>query len=296
MNNEPNISLYGDGAGEDFPVLKAFQQYIDAEQAKARRRLLTVSIIFTVVVIAVIAIFSALVISANNRTQAANDKLLEIVLNGKDRSYDDGRAAATQEARINALNETLARLQRSIDGQDGKSVSADRLQDEIRRAATELNQAKPAVATPSVDPLLAKRQQEAEAKLQKTLEQLKAEKQKLAEEKEKRRQEELERYRREHYPEYYAKKEAEAKAKERAKLKLDELDEVSYDDFDDEEELPTVHKYEEDLKPVKVPVKTDPKDIDLDGGEAVEYFSEGGEDQAKPVKNGKKSGWRLPMD
>ena len=76
MNNEPNISLYGDGSGEDFPVLKAFQQYIDAEQAKARRRLLTVSIVFVVTLIAVIAIFSMMVIKANDQTQTLNDRMV----------------------------------------------------------------------------------------------------------------------------------------------------------------------------------------------------------------------------
>jgi hypothetical protein len=33
----PNaVSLYNNDAMDDFPVLKAFQQYIDAEHAKAR--------------------------------------------------------------------------------------------------------------------------------------------------------------------------------------------------------------------------------------------------------------------
>ena len=33
------VSVYSQDAMDDFPVLKAFQQYIDAEQAKARKRL-----------------------------------------------------------------------------------------------------------------------------------------------------------------------------------------------------------------------------------------------------------------
>ena len=34
------VSVYGQTDGlDDFPVLKAFQQYIDSEQAKARKRM-----------------------------------------------------------------------------------------------------------------------------------------------------------------------------------------------------------------------------------------------------------------
>ena len=41
------VSVYGQtDAMDDFPVLKAFQQYIDAEQAKAQKRMTTLCIFF----------------------------------------------------------------------------------------------------------------------------------------------------------------------------------------------------------------------------------------------------------
>ena len=41
------ISLFAQTANaNDFPVLKAFQEYIDAEQSKARKRMLGLSIFF----------------------------------------------------------------------------------------------------------------------------------------------------------------------------------------------------------------------------------------------------------
>ena len=292
MNNEPNISLYGDGSGEDFPVLKAFQQYIDAEQAKARRRLLTVSIVFVVTLIAVIAIFSMMVIKANDQTQTLNDRMVELLLKDKDRSVEEAKAAAVQELTVKTLNETLEKLQKRIEEQDRKATEA------AAAAAKEIAAAKAAAEAPSaVDPVLDRRAQEQEAKIQKALALLKSEKQKLAAEKEKLRQEELERYRREHYPEYYAKKEA----AEKALTGLDDIDdEVSY--FDDEEEEPEVPEVRKPVrKSVPKPVQNKPaevkKDVDLDDDDgAIEYFNDA-DSYTIPVEvKGKRAGWRVPLD
>lgn len=292
MNNEPNISLYGDGSGEDFPVLKAFQQYIDAEQAKARRRLLTVSIVFVVTLIAVIAIFSMMVIKANDQTQTLNDRMVELLLKDKDRSVEEAKAAAVQELTVKTLNETLEKLQKRIEEQDRKATEA------AAAAAKEIAAAKAAAEAPSVvDPVFDRRAQEQEAKIQKALALLKSEKQKLAAEKEKLRQEELERYRREHYPEYYAKKEAAAKAQ----AGLDDIDdEVSY--FDDEEEEPEVPEVRKPVrKSVPKPVQNKPaevkKNVDLDDDDgAIEYFNDA-DSYTIPVEvKGKRAGWRVPLD
>lgn len=292
MNNEPNISLYGDGSGEDFPVLKAFQQYIDAEQAKARRRLLTVSIVFVVTLIAVIAIFSMMVIKANDQTQTLNDRMVELLLKDKDRSVEEAKAAAVQELTVKTLNETLEKLQKRIEEQDRKATEA------AAAAAKEIAAAKAAAEAPSaVDPILDRRAQEQEAKIQKALALLKSEKQKLAAEKEKLRQEELERYRREHYPEYYAKKEA----AEKALAGLDDIDdEVSY--FDDEEEEPEVPEVRKPVrKSVPKPVQNKPaevkKNVDLDDDDgAIEYFNDA-DSYTIPVEvKGKRAGWRVPLD
>ena len=42
------VSLFGEGGAgaNDFPVLKAFQEYIDAEQAKARKRMVGLTAFF----------------------------------------------------------------------------------------------------------------------------------------------------------------------------------------------------------------------------------------------------------
>lgn len=291
MNNEPNISLYGDGTGEDFPVLKAFQQYIDAEQAKARRRLLTVSIVFVVALIAVIAIFSMMVIKANERTQMTNDKMFELLMKDKDRSVEDAKSAAVQELTVKNLNETLEKLQKRIEEQDRKASEA------AAAAAKELAAAKAAaVESPSSDPAIDKRTRDAEARIKKALDQLKAEKKKLADEKEKLHQEEIERYRRKYYPEYYAEKEAAQKAVATLDdLDDDELDEVTYfDDYKTEPERPAAKPAK--AKPIKKPAAKAKKAVDLDEMDPIEYFKDA-ESYTIPVEvKGKRAGWRVPLD
>ena len=171
MNNEPNISLYDADATEDFPVLKAFQQYIDAEQAKARRRLLTVSIVFVITLIVVIAIFSMMVVKANNQTQIVNDRMFELLLKDKDRAAENAKAAAIQELSVKNLNEAISKLKDRLESQELKSAqaAASVQNEEASRAALRAENNK--------------RQEEIDAKIQKALALLKAEKAKLQAEK-----------------------------------------------------------------------------------------------------------------
>ena len=71
----PNaVSVYGRNADalDDFPVLKAFQQYIDAEQAKAHKRLMSVCVFFTILILTVIGVFMFIImnISLGSRQNA----------------------------------------------------------------------------------------------------------------------------------------------------------------------------------------------------------------------------------
>ena len=79
---EHAVSVYGqsDGAYEDFPVLKAFQQYIDSEQAKARKRMLLLCAFFGGLMFVVISVFVVLLISASSRNQMLNDRLVEYAM------------------------------------------------------------------------------------------------------------------------------------------------------------------------------------------------------------------------
>lgn len=301
MKNEPNISLYNEDAGEDFPVLKAFQQYIDAEQTKARQRLLTVSLIFSGVLIAVIIIFSVMVMSANNRTQNLYDRMLELAMVKNVRQQQPEPTVTEPEssendATANELREALATLQQRLDEQERRTKAED-----TRKSAA-------ATAKVQTDKYVSdseKRAKATEARIQKQLALLNAERQKLADEKKKQHEEELERYRREHYPEYYAKLEAAKKAKEEtvkevknsADMTPEEIDaelakEVSYSDLENDRPEP------DDLVPpaIRTMKKLNPEELDLDKGEAIDYFKS--EDTYTiPVEvDGKKTEWHIPRD
>ena len=75
------VSLFGQSGGvNDFPVLKAFQEYIDAEQAKARKRMLGLSVFFILLLIVVVITFTLVITSVIGRNQQLSDRLLDIAL------------------------------------------------------------------------------------------------------------------------------------------------------------------------------------------------------------------------
>ena len=243
----PNaVSLYGQtDAMDDFPVLKAFQQYIDSEQAKARKRLISLGIFFGVLMGAVIAVFLVMLFNITERNQSLNDRLIEFAMKERDRPQQpvvvqppvqqDNTAILSLTAKIEEMQNKLIESQK-------KAEAAERAQ----KAAAEAAAAALAPKTPSP--------QELEIERLKTL--LNAEKEKVAAEKAKQREAELEAYRRKHYPECYAQPKpvaAPAKTKPRRPVIVED---------DDEEEVE--------------PIRINPRKI-LDG-KAIRYFDDEDED------------------
>ena len=75
--NPAAVTLYGNqDAMDDFPVLKAFQQYVDSEQAKAHKRLMSVCFFFTMLIVVIIGVF--LFVVMNMRNNAMTDGSAEI--------------------------------------------------------------------------------------------------------------------------------------------------------------------------------------------------------------------------
>ena len=65
--NPAPVALYGNqDAMDDFPVLKAFQQYVDSEQAKAHKRLMSVCFFFTMLIVVIIGVFLFVVMNMRN--------------------------------------------------------------------------------------------------------------------------------------------------------------------------------------------------------------------------------------
>ena len=252
---EHAVSVYGqsDGAYEDFPVLKAFQQYIDSEQAKARKRMLLLCAFFGGLMFVVISVFVVLLISASSRNQMLNDRLVEYAM--KDRDSRAGAPTADRPAQessaVLALTAKLEDLQKKL--AESQTATAKIVSDATARAeqAAAEAAAKPKGPTP----------EELEIARLKAL--LAAEREKMAVERERQRQAELEEYRRKHYPELYEKK---APVKE------------------DIPEKPEVKK-----EPKKSASDELLEEVDqiLNESKAVSYFDDEAEAEAAPAKKAK---------
>lgn len=270
------VSVYSDL--DDFPVLKAFQQYIDAEQARARKRLMTFGIIFGVLMICVIAVFVGLLYSSNQRNQTLNDRLVEFAMRDRDR-----QSAVVVQPPIQQDNSAIIALTAKMDELQQKLLQSQKKAEEAEKARAEaaakaaLEAQKPKEPSPAEIEL--KRQQ---ALLEAEKKKLEAEKAKFAAEQSRRRQEELEAYRRKHYPDLYEKPKVKPSA---------------------------VVQQKPPQKPVVVEKPAVDEDLDdaddsdtLDDSSAINYFSEertssGDATYSIPVDvRGSKSKWRIPKD
>ena len=193
---EHAVSVYGqsDGAYEDFPVLKAFQQYIDAEQEKARKRLILICVFFGGIMFVVIAVFVGLLVSASSRNQMLNDRIVEYMMRDREQR---GSAVVVQPSQdssaIHALTSKLDDLQKKL---AESQAAAEKMA--LNAAAAKARQAE--------ETLNPKGPTHEELEIARLKALLAAEREKTAVEREKQRQAELEEYRRKHYPELYEKK------------------------------------------------------------------------------------------
>lgn len=260
----PNaVSLYNNDAMDDFPVLKAFQQYIDAEHAKARKRLVSLGIFFGVFTGVIIAIFVALLMNVSARNQALNDRLIEFAMKERDR----GQAAVVVQPPVQQDNSALIAV----------TAKLDALQKQLNDSAaanTDISEKSKVEAEKTKGPTAA----ELEVVRLKAL--LSAEKEKLAEEKKRQKELELEAYRRKHYPELYGEKKVEtktvtAKKNFRAERRKKSIDELTDEDISDE----------------ALGLDAEDEEEALDDSKAISYFdeSEDDEQESKPRKKAKRA-------
>ena len=186
--NQTAVSVYSQDGMDDFPVLKAFQQYIDSEQAKARKRMVMLGVFFCILIGAIIAVFVAMLASVTARNQQLNDRLVEFAM--RECAVPPAVAVNQPDRNDSAMMAMTARLDEMQKKLDESRVKAER------------KDAKP--ATPSAEEIEILR---LKALLEIEQKKVAAEKERRtreeAAEKERRRQEELEAYRRKHYPELY---------------------------------------------------------------------------------------------
>ena len=211
--NQTAVSVYSQDGMDDFPVLKAFQRYIDSEQAKARKRLVMLGIFFCILIGAVIAVFVAMLASVTARNQQLNDRLVEFAMRERQQPSAIVQQPVQDNSIILAMTAKIDEMQKKLDESRAKAekdaaVAAERerarLAAEKERARTTAQQAATTQKTPSAEELEIKRlntlleieRQKAAAEKERRLKE-------EAAVKERRRQEELEAYRRRQYPELY---------------------------------------------------------------------------------------------
>ena len=254
---ENAVSIYGQSdAMDDFPVLKAFQQYIDSEQAKARKRMLLLCVFFGALMVIIIAVFLMLLMNVSSRNQTLNDRLVEYAMKERERMASPIVVQPQQQQQDNsailALTAKIEEMQ--------KKFAESREEDEARHKA-EREAAKPKGPTP--EELEIKR---LNALLAAEKEKQAAEKARWDAEKERQRQIELEEYRRKHYPELYETKKEDATPSERREVKSKRRKTMQQDRDTAHEEL---------LKEI---------DDILDDGDAISYYNEDDEDYVPKVK------------
>lgn len=241
------VSVYGsDSTMDEFPILKAFQEYINAEQAKARKRITALAVFFGVMLVAILAIFMTLLVKSYDDNQHLNDRLVDFMQQERERSDKEHaereRAAAEAAARPSRDSAAVIELTKKIETLQEKIYNAQRKADDAERTLVEKEK------------LIAEKDKQAAEALKKAIEDAKpkgpsqeeqeiarlkallaAEKQKQAAavEKERRRQEELEAYRRKHYPEHYRPKSPPSRP-----LTIGKIDTSKLPQYDDEEDLP----------------------------------------------------------
>lgn len=205
------VSLFGSNAGaNDFPVLKAFQEYIDAEQARARKRMVGLAAFFIVLLVVVVVTFTLIMTAFISRNQALSDKLLDIALRERNQTPQPvvtvqqppapqpvAPPPQTHESLLKPVLEQLEKLATAM----AKSQQQTPAPTPVVVAAAPTPQPV-AVTLPSVESVETLKLRE---ELRKQQEEFKAEKEKL---KEAIHQAEIEKHRRRLYPEYYAQEDA----------------------------------------------------------------------------------------
>lgn len=293
------VSIYSqDNALDDFPVLKAFQQYVDAEQARARKRLVMISVFFGCLMFIVISVFVAMLLNISRRNQDLSDRLIEFAMKDRERPATvNPPPVVVQQTPPQDNNSALLAITEKF------QALQKQMEERTARAESVANQAVAQIQKPQ-------KTEQKSAEARREIERLKAllaaEQEKNRAEREERRKSELEEYRRKHYPDLYRPKESHQEKlktiKQARRLRTDEdndedpdieiesilndSDAISYFDTEDDDETAV---------PAERPtVKENPRKNTPVGGKNVETSPK---QSSIPMKNKGSSGrWSIPNE
>lgn len=147
------LTVYGQNSGsESFPVLKAFQDYIEAERAQARKRVVQLSVLFVVLLVLVVSGFLTAGIFVMRNMANMQNKLLDVVTATKEPPPTVVAPAPTPqpivvqnspqvEESLRAMSKTAADMQSMVTKQmDGVSEIAGKMHDQVKAQDSELKQ------------------------------------------------------------------------------------------------------------------------------------------------------------
>ena len=208
MNNTLSI-VPSEGSSNEFPVLKAFQEYIDAEQAKARKRMLGLSVFFIILLVVVVVTFVLVLTTVINRNQALSDRLLDYALKERE-NLTQGvqpsaqpmiQQAAPQPSVQDIIKPFIERLEREQDAMKAlyekqQKATEEKYEQQRKEAEARHEQQRKEAEAKAAARELARDEEIRKAKLE-------LEKERARIKKENDRQAEIERQRRRLYPDYY---------------------------------------------------------------------------------------------
>lgn len=196
MNDSLSI-VPSEETSNEFPVLKAFQQYIDAEQTKARKRMLGLSIFFIILLVVVVVTFVLVLTTVVNRNQALSDRLLDYALKEKEKTSQvvqqpmpQPSAAAPQSSVQDVLKPFFERFERE---QAAMKALYEKREKEIEGRFEQQRK--------DAEVRIREKEKANEEELRKAKAELEKERVRLQREND--RQAEIERHRRRLYPDYY---------------------------------------------------------------------------------------------
>ena len=133
MDNPLSI-VPSERTSNEFPVLKAFQDYIDAEQAKARKRMLGLSVFFIVLLFVVVVTFVLILTTVLNRNQALSDRLLDYALRERDKTQIVQQIPPSPQPSVDIMKTMVERMEKE---QAEMKAAFERQRKEAERVALE---------------------------------------------------------------------------------------------------------------------------------------------------------------
>ena len=215
MDNQ--VTLYGQSdVNDEFPVLKAFQQYINEEQNKARKRVMGLCVFFTILMMLIVGVFLTMMFQLSARNQQLNDRLVDFAMRERAapsvqqpvivQQPTPASVPSAETEAVKTMTETIAALQKQLLEQ--QSANRVNIENKAQEAISPAEQEYIDEETAKLKKIKAKMEKE-RARMEAERKKIAAERKKIADEKERQRQEEIEQHHRRLYPEYYAKLDAE---------------------------------------------------------------------------------------